>query len=61
MSDSDDFTQLDDPAFLSARRRAREELEHTPEHAVTSEMTTRYQAMNEEFLRRARLAWAQAT
>ena len=30
MSDDDDFSQLDDPAFLSARRRVQEELEHTP-------------------------------
>jgi hypothetical protein len=59
MSDSDDFTQLDDPAFLTERRRVRDELEHTPQHAVSPEMTARYQAMNEEFLRRARLAWTQ--
>jgi hypothetical protein len=55
-----DFTQLDDLAFIAERRRVREVLEHTPEHAVTPEMTARYQAMNEEFLRRARLAWTQA-
>jgi hypothetical protein len=61
MSDSDDFTQLDDPAFLTERRRMRDELEHAPEHAVSPEMTARYQAMNEEFLRRARLAWTQDT
>jgi hypothetical protein len=54
---SDDFTQLDDLAFIAERRRLREALEHTPEHAVSPEMTARYQAMNEEFLRRARLAW----
>jgi hypothetical protein len=61
MSDSDeDFTQLDDPAFLAERRHLREELEHTPQNAVSPEMAARYEAMNEEFLRRARLAWAQA-
>jgi hypothetical protein len=60
MNDSgDDFTHLDDPAFLAERRRVREELEHTPECAVSPETTARYQAMNEEFLRRARLAWTQ--
>lgn len=60
MNDSgDDFTHLDDPAFLAERRRVREELEHTPECAVSAETTARYQAMNEEFLRRARLAWTQ--
>jgi hypothetical protein len=42
------------------RRRVREELEHTPQNAVSPETTARYQAMNEEFIRRARLAWAQA-
>jgi hypothetical protein len=52
-----DFTRLDDLAFLAERRRVREALEHAPEHAVSPEMTARYQAMNEEFLRRARLAW----
>jgi hypothetical protein len=57
MSDSDDFTQLDDPEFLAERRRIREELEHTP--AASAELTARYQAMSEEFLRRARIAWTQ--
>ena len=58
-NDSDDFTQLDDTEFIAERRRVREALEHTPEHAASPEMTARYQAMNEEFLRRARLAWTQ--
>lgn len=56
---SDDFAQLDDQAFLAARGRVRDELEHSPEHAVSPETTALYQAMNEEFLRRARLAWTQ--
>jgi hypothetical protein len=60
MNDSDDFTQLDDPTFLAERRRVREELEHTPQNAVSPQAAARYQAMDEEFLRRARLAWAQA-
>ena len=57
---SDDFRQLDDPAFIATRRRVREELEHTPEHEVSPELTARYQKLNEEFLRRATLAWTQA-
>lgn len=57
MNDSDDFTQLDDTAFIAERRRVREAPEHTPQHAASPEMTARYQAMNEEFRRRARLAW----
>jgi hypothetical protein len=58
MSESDeDFSQLDDPAFIAERRRAREELEHTPEHEVSAILKDRYKRLNDEFLRRARLAW----
>lgn len=53
----DDFSQLDDPAFLAARSRVREELERTPQNAVKPELAVRYQAMTEEFLRRASAAW----
>jgi hypothetical protein len=58
---SDDFAELDDPAFLAARRRVREQLEHTPEQEVTPELKAHYQRLNEEFLRRASLAWSQAS
>jgi hypothetical protein len=53
MSDSDDFTKLDDLEFLAERRRVRDSLagEENPDLAA------RYQAMNEEFSRRARIAW----
>ena len=57
MTVSDDFSQLDDPAFLAERRRVREALEHQPE--ATPELTARYQRLNEEFLSRARIAWGQ--
>jgi hypothetical protein len=57
MSDSDDFSQLDDPAFLAARSRVREELEHAPHSTASAGLTARYEAMNAEFLRRARIAW----
>ena len=57
MSESDDFSQLDDPEFLAERRRVREALEHQPEAAP--ELTARYQRLNEEFLSRARIAWGQ--
>ncbi|MGH3281039.1 MAG: hypothetical protein ACRDNW_18160 [Trebonia sp.] len=57
---SDDLTRLDDPTFLAERRRVREQLEHTPEHEASRELLARYQILNEEFLRRASLAWAQA-
>jgi hypothetical protein len=56
---SNDFTKLDDLAFIAERRRVREALERTPGQAVSPDMTARYRAMNEEFLRRARLAWTQ--
>jgi hypothetical protein len=62
MSEEDsDLTTMDDPAFLAERSRVREELEHTPENAVTPELTIRYQAMNDEFLRRASAAWKAAS
>jgi hypothetical protein len=57
MSSDDDFTHLDDQAFLAERRRIREELEHTPEHEISASLTDRYKRLNDEFLRRARLAW----
>jgi hypothetical protein len=56
MSDSDDFSKLDDPAFLAERKRVREELEHEP----SPELTARYEQINNEFDRRARIAWAPA-
>jgi hypothetical protein len=56
MNDDADFSQLDDPDFLAERRRVRDELEHQPE--TSAELNTRYQELNEEFLRRARIAWA---
>jgi len=61
MGESNDLRQLDDPEFLAERRRVREELEHTPEQAVSPELTARYEELNDEFLRRARIAWAGAS
>jgi hypothetical protein len=55
MSDSDDLTAMNDPDFLVERRRIREALEHQPE--ATAELAARYQLLDEEFLRRARIAW----
>lgn len=60
MSNDEDLRALDDYAFLAERRRVREELEHTPEHAVSAELAIRYQRLNDEFLRRARIAWTSA-
>jgi hypothetical protein len=57
MSESDDFTKLDDLEFLAARRRVRDALDITPASKASPELAARYQAMNEEFLRRARISW----
>jgi hypothetical protein len=59
--ESADLTAMDDPDFLAERSRVRDELEHTPEHTVRAELTARYQRLNDEFIRRARIAWAQAS
>jgi hypothetical protein len=57
MSESDDFTKLDDQEFLAARRRVREALNSTTADNASPELTARCQAMNDEFLRRARISW----
>jgi hypothetical protein len=57
MTSSDDFTKMTDPEFLAERRRIREALEHTPEQEVRAALSDRYERLNEEFLRRARLSW----
>jgi hypothetical protein len=57
MSDSDDFTKLDDPEFLAERRRVRDALDGTQDSAASPSLTARLEAMNEEFLRRARTCW----
>ena len=58
MSD-DELARMDDPDFLAERRRVREELERTP--AATADLTARYAALDDEFIRRAGAAWAQAS
>lgn len=58
MTSSDDFTKMTDPEFLAERRRVREELEHMPEFEISATLTERYELLNEEFLRRARISWA---
>lgn len=61
MNDGADFSELDDPAFLALRRRIREEMEHVPEEReARPDLVARYHELNEEFLRRASIAWAQA-
>jgi hypothetical protein len=58
---ADFFYQLDDPAFLAERARLRSRLEHVPENAIGRPGLERlYEAMTEEFCRRARLAWTRS-
>lgn len=47
-----DFSALDDPAFLAERKRVREAIEALQE---------KYTALNDEFDRRASLAWQNAS
>jgi hypothetical protein len=59
--ESDDFTEMGDPEFLAERSRVRDELEHAPGHAVRTELAARYRRLDEEFIRRARIAWTAKT
>ena len=59
---ADFFHHLDDPAFLAERARLRSRLEHVPKNAIGRPRLERlYEAMTEEFCRRARIAWARRT
>ena len=61
MSDSDDFTQLDDSALLSRRAEMRAELERLlPGSAGRAALTALYNASTEEVNIRAAKAWARA-
>jgi hypothetical protein len=62
MSEEDpDFTRMDDPEFLDERARVRSLLERLPvDHADCGRLAARYASMNEEFFRRASIAWTQA-
>lgn len=53
-----DYAQLDDPEFFSERRRVRERLESLPAgHADRAALARLYDAMTDEFTRRAARAW----
>ncbi|MGH3278250.1 MAG: hypothetical protein ACRDNW_03840 [Trebonia sp.] len=53
-----DFTKLADPEFFEERRHVREKLERLPEHHTDrASLADLYEAMTEEFTRRARSAW----
>jgi hypothetical protein len=55
----DELARMDDPEFLAERRRVREELEQTP--VASADLTARYAALDDEFIRRARAAWVRAS
>jgi hypothetical protein len=55
-----DLAALDDPEFLAERRRVREELERIPLPG-SADLAARFAALDEEFIRRARAAWAPAS
>lgn len=55
----DEFTEMDDPEFLAERRRVRDQVERTPTDEQSPELLRRYQDLDDEFIRRARLAWSQ--
>lgn len=56
-----DFSELDDPAFLAERRRVLTLFEDAPGREVTPELAERMRELDEEFIRRARLAWQDAS
>jgi hypothetical protein len=61
-SEREDFSHLDDPAFLAERARLRERLAHVPENATCrQQLEQEYAATTAEFLRRARIAWTGAS
>ena len=59
--DAEDFSKLDDPEFLTERRRVLAAIESTPPEEQSPELLRRYGAIDAEFLRRAGLAWATAS
>lgn len=55
--ESDDFTAMGDPEFLAERSRVRDELENAPGQAERAELSARFRRFDDEFIRRARIAW----
>jgi hypothetical protein len=53
----DDIKGLDDPALIAERRRVRDALEGSPDDG---ELLARWRRLDDEFMRRARSAWAGA-
>jgi hypothetical protein len=56
---STDYIKLDDPSLFEERRRLREELEELPPcHTDRGRLAGQFDAVTQEFDRRARGAWA---
>jgi hypothetical protein len=55
-----ELSELDDPAFLAERRRVRTLLEHMPGLEARPGLAERMRELDDEFIRRARLAWQDA-
>ena len=55
--ESDDFAGMDDPEFLAERSRVRDELQHAPGRTARAELAALYRRIDDEFIRRARIAW----
>ena len=51
---------MDDPEFLAERSRVRDELEHAP-HVARAGLAARFRRLDDEFIRRARIAWTAET
>lgn len=58
---NDDVAAMNDIQVVAERRRVRNAIEEMkPEH-VPCELTSRYEALDDEFIRRARTAWSTAS
>ena len=58
VGETQEFSHLDDPSFLAERARVRDELANQGDATNRAELERRYEAMTDEFLNRARLAWS---
>lgn len=55
-----ELSELGDPAFLAERRRVRSLLEQVPAREAEPGLAEWMRELDEEFLRRARIAWRDA-
>jgi hypothetical protein len=56
-----DYRKLDDPEFLAERTHVRELLEKTTEESDDyTDLTRKWEGLEDEFIRRARCAWSKS-